>query len=128
MMTGVGSAEPANSTNELPSWWERVKRIEVGTTRAQVESVLPTNSASEVVSAGAVAGGRGSWSYYFTDGWIVTIGYEAPMGRKNGIRAWDYSSPNARVIETPKISHRNTKWGEQGGPGYPPQGVGSPDP
>ena len=122
LMAGIGYAEPTNSAtnahanqphvvtaNELPSWWERVKKIEMGTTRAQVEAVLPTNTASEVVSAGAVAGGRGSWDYYFSDDWIVTIGYEVPMGTKDGIRKWDYGSPNARVIETPKISRRNIK-------------------
>ena len=141
MAAEIGFADPTNaitngqisqpqivSTNELPSWWERVKRIEVGTRRAEAEAVLPINYASQVLSAGAVAGGRDYHSYYFSDGWTVTIGYDAPMGTKNGIRTWDYSSPDAKVIETPKISHRNIKGGEQGGPGYSAQGALSPDP
>ena len=113
---GIGYADPTNATtnghanppqilttNELPSWWERVKKIEVGTTRAQAEAALPINYASQVISAGAVAGGRNYQSYYFSDGWTVTIGYDVPMATNNSIRTWDYGSPDGRVIETPKI-------------------------
>ena len=105
---GKGRADeaPVARPNALPQWWERVKAIAVGTRRSQVESLLPTNFVSGVTSDGFVAGGRDFRNYHFADGWTVSIEFEAPMVTKEGIRTFDYGSPDERVIERPKITRR----------------------
>jgi len=93
------------TSNAPPSWWQSVKFVKVGMRRSETEAVLPTNVVTGVTSCGMAAGGTDHRSYYFADGWTVTIAFEAPMVTKNGTRTWDYGSPEERVIEMPKITH-----------------------